>query len=93
MYTLGKTTKVGWQGLSRQCFLQKQSMIQRKVLFPLIEDSLMFEDLPLFIKYMARKEIVSNSNFFYFEVVRVCLFVCCNGVCKFGLSSTKTKFE
>ena len=66
-------------------------MIQRKVLFPLIEDSLMFEDLPLFIKYMARKEIVSNSNFFYFEVVRVCLFVCCNGVCKFGLSSTKTK--
>ena len=28
-----------------------------------------------------------------FEVLRVCSFVCCNGVCKSGLSSTKTKFE
>ena len=28
-----------------------------------------------------------------FEVVRVCSFFCCNGVCKSGLSSTKTKFE
>ena len=25
--------------------------------------------------------------------MRVCSFVCCNGVCKSGLSSTKTKFE
>ena len=25
--------------------------------------------------------------------MRVCLFVCCNSVCKSGLSSTKTKFE
>ena len=32
-------------------------------------------------------------NILYFEVVRVCSFVCCNGVCKSGLSSTKTKFE
>ena len=31
---------------------------------------------------------------FYFEVVRVCSFaVCCNNVCKSGLSPTKTKFE
>ena len=31
---------------------------------------------------------------FYFEVVRVCSFaVCCNDVCKSGLSPTKTKFE
>ena len=28
-----------------------------------------------------------------FEVVRVCSFFCCNGVCKSGLSSTETKFE
>ena len=27
-----------WQGLSPQCFLQKQSMILRKVLFTLIDD-------------------------------------------------------
>ena len=38
---------------------------------------------------MVRKVIVSK----YFEVVRVCLFVCCNGVCKSGLSSTKPTFE
>ena len=34
-----------------------------------------------------------NSIFFYFEVVRICSFVCCNGVCKSGVSSTKTKIE
>ena len=33
-----KTTKLVWQGLSPQCFLQKQSMILRKVLFTLIDD-------------------------------------------------------
>ena len=27
------------------------------------------------------------------KLVRVCSFVCCNGVCKSGLSFTKTKFE
>ena len=31
-------------------------------------------------------------KFFNFEVVRVCSFVWCNGVCKSGLSSTKVKF-
>ena len=36
---------------------------------------------------------MSKFNFFYFEVVRVCSFVCCSGVCKSGLSSTKSKFE
>ena len=34
---------------------------------------------------MARKIILSKFNFFYFKVVRVCSFVCCNGVCKSGL--------
>ena len=37
--------------------------------------------------------IVSKFNFFYFKVERVCSFVYCNGVCKSGLSSIKTKFE
>ena len=36
---------------------------------------------------------MSKFNFFYFEVVRVCFLVCCNGACKSGLSFTKTKFE
>ena len=53
----------------------------------------MCEDLPLFIKYTARKVIVGKFKFFYFEVVRVCSFVCCKGVYKSGLSFTKTKFE
>ena len=42
---------------------------------------------------MARKLIVSKFKFFYFEVVRACLFVCCNGMCKPGLSDTKSNFE
>ena len=32
-------------------------------------------------------------QFFNFKVMRICSFVCCNGVCKSGLSSTKTKFK
>ena len=32
MYTFEKTTELVWQGLSRQCFLQNQLMILRKVL-------------------------------------------------------------
>ena len=32
-------------------------------------------------------------QFFNFKVVRICSFVCCNGMCKSGLSSTKTKFK
>ena len=32
---------------------------------------------------------MSKFNFFYFEVVRVCSFVCCNGVCDSGISFTK----
>ena len=38
---------------------------------------------------MARKIILSKFNFFYFKVVRVCSFVCCNGVCKSGLPPQK----
>ena len=45
-----KTAKLVWQGLSRQCFLKKQSVIERKVLFTLIDDYFMYEDLPLFIE-------------------------------------------
>ena len=32
---------------------------------------------------------MSKFNFFYFEVVRDCSFVCCNGVCDSGISFTK----
>ena len=32
---------------------------------------------------------MSKFNFFYFEVVRVCSFVCCNGVCDSDISFTK----
>ena len=32
---------------------------------------------------------MSKFNFFYFEVVRVCSFVCSNGVCDSGISFTK----
>ena len=42
-YTFKKTTE-------RQCFLQKQSMILQKVLFTLIDDLLMYRDLPLLSK-------------------------------------------
>ena len=50
IYSFEKTTKVVLQGLSPQWFLQKQSMILRKVLFTLFDDSFMYEDLPLLIK-------------------------------------------
>ena len=54
----------------------------------------MYEDLPPFIKEMGMKVIVRKwIHFFYFEVVKVCSFVFCSGVCKSGLSSSKTKFE
>ena len=81
-------TELVWQGLSLQCFLRKYSVIFRKVLFTLIDDSFMCEDLPLFTKLTARKVIVSKFKFFILKL-RVCSFVCCNGVCKSGLSSQK----
>ena len=49
-YTFKKSTELVWKGLLRQCFLQKQSMILRKVLFTLIDDLLMYKDLLLFRK-------------------------------------------
>ena len=48
MHTFEKTTELVWQGLSGQCFLQKQSLILRKVLFTLIDGQLMYKDLPPF---------------------------------------------
>ena len=36
MYTLEKAMELVWEGLSQQCFTEKQSMILRKVLFTLI---------------------------------------------------------
>ena len=46
MYTFEKTTELVWQGLSRQCFLQNQLMES----ITLIDDQLMYEDLPPFSK-------------------------------------------
>ena len=37
-YPFEKTTELVWQGLSQQSFLQKQSMILRKLLFTLIDN-------------------------------------------------------
>ena len=59
----------------------------------IIDDWFVYEDLPLFIKKTLRKVIVRKFKFFHFKVVRVCSFVCCNGVCKSCLSFPKTKFE
>ena len=61
-------TELVWQGLSLQCFLRKYSVIFRKVLFTLIDDSFMCEDLPLFIKYTGRKVIVSKFKFFILKL-------------------------
>ena len=59
-----------------------------------IEVMQMYEDLSPFIKEMGMKVIVRKwIHFFYFEVVKVGSFVFCSGVCKSGLSSSKTKFE
>ena len=59
----------------------------------IIDDWFVYEDLPLFIKKTLRKVIVRKFKFFHFKVVRVCSFVCCNGMCKSCLSFPKTKFE
>ena len=39
-----------------------------EVLFTLIDDKFMYEDLPLFIKYSARKVMVSKFKFFVLKL-------------------------
>ena len=90
-----KTTKLVWQGPSRQCFFEKQSMILRKVLFTLIDHKFMYEDSSVH-QVNGEESNCKKIQFFFFILKswQFALFsVCCNGVCKSGLSSTKTKFE
>ena len=54
MYTFEKTTVLVWQSLFNAGFLQRQSMILRKVLYALINDSCMTINLYSVSKWQGK---------------------------------------